>query len=362
MSSSFGLCLRITVFGQSHGPCVGMVLDGFPAGMKLDLARLEANMKRRRPGRDGTTTARQEADEPVFLSGIFQGKTSGQPVCVIIGSNGQRPEDYGEAMDVLRPGHADYTGHIRYHGFEDYRGGGSFSGRLTAPLVVAGSMCDQYLESKGIQIEAHIASVGTVRDTAFEEIPEEEDLSFLKDMELPLVRRELVPQVRSVIEQAAEEGDSVGGIGEVRIKGLPPGLGSPFFDSAESLFSHMLFSIPGVKGVSFGSGFELSGMRGSEANDPWKLEKEKIRTATNHAGGINGGITNGMPLIFQCAFRPTPSISRKQNSVSMRTMSETELILQGRHDPCILSRAIPVLESAAAFCTLDLLLERKTCL
>ena len=362
MSSMFGSCLKLSLFGQSHGAGIGIVLDGFPAGMLIDVDRLMAEMNRRRPGQNQMTTQRQEADAPEFISGVLNGRTTGQPICAVIRNTGMHSADYGDGVDVLRPAHADYTGHVRYFGWEDWRGGGSFSGRLTAPIVLAGALCSQYLEEQGVRIESHICRIGKVRDTLFEELPEDADTSQLKQMDLPTLSKEAGEAMRREILEAAEAQDSIGGEVECRILGLPAGLGSPFFDSVESVLSHLFFSIPAVKGVEFGSGFALSVMRGSEANDAFSVENGKVVTQTNHAGGINGGITNGMPVICRLAVRPTPSIARTQASVSLKRMQNEELAIHGRHDPCILPRVTPVVESMAAIGVLDLWKERKTCL
>lgn len=362
MSSMFGSCLKLSLFGQSHGAGIGIVLDGFPAGMLIDMDRLMAEMNRRRPGQNRMTTQRQEADAPEFISGVLNGRTTGQPICAVIRNTGMHSADYGDGVDVLRPAHADYTGHVRYFGWEDWRGGGSFSGRLTAPIVLAGALCSQYLEEQGVRIESHICRIGKVRDTLFEELPEDADTSQLKQMDLPTLSKEAGEAMRREILEAAEAQDSIGGEVECRILGLPAGLGSPFFDSVESVLSHLFFSIPAVKGVEFGSGFALSGMRGSEANDAFSVENGKVVTQTNHAGGINGGITNGMPVICRLAVRPTPSIARTQASVSLKRMQSEELAIHGRHDPCILPRVTPVVESMAAIGVLDLWRERKSCL
>ena len=362
MSSSFGQYLHLSIFGQSHGPAVGITMDGLPAGMEIDMERLRAEMARRAPGQSAVATARREADAPEFLSGVLEGRTTGQPICALIPSTGMRSRDYGSGVDLLRPGHADYTGHVRYFGFEDWRGGGSFSGRLTAPLVLCGALCAQFLETQGVRIAAHISRIGALRDDAIAGLPPEEDLRFLKGMTLPTLRPGLAEEMEAAILAAKAEGDSLGGEITARIDGLPAGLGAPFFDSVESVLAHLLFSIPGVKGVSFGDGFALAGMRGSEANDPLRMDGGRVVTETNHAGGVNGGVTNGMPVVFSCAVRPTPSIARPQRTVSLRRMEEAELRIQGRHDPCILPRAVPVVEAMAAIGLTELWKERQACL
>ena len=362
MSSRFGSLLGISLFGQSHGPAVGVTIDGFPAGMQVDEEELRFQLSRRAPGRSSVTTLRQEKDAYEFLSGVLAGVTTGQPICAIIRSDGQRSADYGEEMEYPRPSHADYTGHVRYYGFEDFRGGGSFSGRLTAPIVLAGGLCRQFLAKRGIRIAAHIARIADCEDQAISEIPAGTDLRYLQRMILPTLRPDAGAEMERIILAAKQDGDSVGGCIACRIDGLPPGLGAPFFDSAESVLSHLLFSVPGVKAVSFGDGFDLARLRGSEANDPFCVDAAgQIATVTNRAGGLNGGITNGMPVLFTCALRPTPSIGKPQQTVSLKTMETVERTIQGRHDPCIVPRAVPVIEAMAAIGIMELWKERASC-
>ncbi len=362
MSSFFGQYLRLGLFGQSHGPAVGVTVDGLPAGMEIDMAALGKALARRAPGQSGLSTARREADEVEFLSGVMEGRTTGQPICAVIRSGDTRSADYGAGVDAPRPSHADYTGHIRYFGFEDWRGGGSFSGRLTAPLVACGALCAQFLQSRGIRIYAHIAQLGGFADEDIDSVEDISRLAALREKRLPTLSEAAGSAMENAILAAKAAGDSVGGVIACRMDGAPAGLGAPFFDSVESVLSHLLFSIPGVKGVSFGAGFDLAAMRGSEANDACVLEEGRIRTATNHAGGVNGGVSNGMPIIVRCAFRPTPSIAQPQRTVSLREMKETELRIQGRHDPCILPRAVPVVEAMCAIGLTELWKERLACL
>lgn len=361
MSSIFGNHLRLSLFGQSHGEAIGVTLDGFPAGMTIDMDHLLAEMARRAPGRNAMTTPRKEADTPEFLSGVLNGVTTGQPICAIIRNTNQRSKDYGPGVDLVRPGHADYTGHVRYFGFEDWRGGGSFSGRLTALLVLAGALCSQWLQQQGIRIASHIQRLGPVSDDSLADVATDADLSGLKAMQLPILRTGLEKDMEAAILAALEQQDSVGGVIECRVDGLPAGLGAPFFDSMESILSHLLFSVPGVKGVEFGDGFGFASALGSQMNDAFRLEDGHIVTATNHSGGINGGITNGMPVIFRCALRPTPSIGRTQQTVSLQDMQERELNIHGRHDPCILPRAIPVMEAVTAIGLMEMWKERAAC-
>jgi len=362
MSSTWGQHLKLSIFGQSHGEAIGVTLDGFPAGMEIDMDRLLTEMARRAPGQSLLTTARKEADAPEFLSGVLNGCTTGQPICIVIRNTNQRSRDYGDGVDLVRPGHADYTGHVRYFGFEDWRGGGSFSGRLTAPLVAAGALCSQWLEQQGINIACHIQQLGDVRDASFLDADPSVDHSYMKQMHLPVLTAGLDVQMEAAAMVARNEGDSIGGVIECMATGLPAGLGAPFFDSVESQISHLLFSVPAVKGVEFGEGFGFASMRGSQANDAFRMSDGSVITETNHSGGVNGGITNGMPVIFRCAIRPTPSIAQKQQTVSLKTGENAELEIHGRHDPCILPRAVPVIEAMTAIAILDLWKERQACL
>ena len=362
MSSSYGQQLRLSIFGQSHGEAIGVTLDGFPAGMVIDMDRLLAEMARRAPGQSALTTARKEADAPEFLSGVLNGRTTGQPICILIRNTNQRSRDYGDGVDLVRPGHADYTGHVRYFGFEDWRGGGSFSGRLTAPLVAAGALCSQWLETQGVKIACHIQQLGSVKDTSFLQADPKADYAYMKQMHLPVLTKGLDAQMEAEAMAARNDGDSIGGVIECMITGLPAGMGAPFFDSVESQISHLLFSVPAVKGVEFGEGFGFAAMRGSQANDAFRMAEGRVVTETNHSGGVNGGITNGMPVIFRCAIRPTPSIAQKQQTVSLKTGENADLEIHGRHDPCILPRAVPVIEAMAAIAIVDMWKERQGCL
>lgn len=362
MSSSWGQHLKLSIFGQSHGEAIGMTMDGFPAGMVIDMARLGAEMARRAPGQSALTTARKEPDAPEFLSGVLNGRTTGQPICAIIRNTNQRSRDYGDGVDLVRPGHADYTGHVRYFGFEDWRGGGSFSGRLTAPVVTAGALCGQWLEGQGVRIVCHVQQLGSVQDASFLRSDPDADYSYMKKMHLPVLTEGLDAQMEAEAMAARNDGDSIGGVLECMITGLPAGLGAPFFDSVESVISHLLFSVPAVKGVAFGEGFDFAKLRGSQANDPFRMEDGRIVTATNHSGGVNGGITNAMPVVFRCVIRPTPSIGQAQQTVSLKTGENAELAVKGRHDPCILPRAVPVIEAMAAIAVMELWKERQACL
>ena len=356
------MSLKLSLFGQSHGEGIGIVIDGLPAGMPVDMDEILFEMGRRKPGSSALTTQRKEDDLPEFLSGVLNGHTTGQPVCAVIRNTGMHSKDYGDGVDLARPAHADYTGHVRYFGFEDWRGGGSFSGRLTAPIVLAGTLCGQYLRREGIRFESHILSLAGIEDTAMDTVSEETDLSELKKLQRPVISRDAGEKMAEAIRMAAKDADSVGGVVEARIVGLPAGLGAPFFDSVESCLGHLMFSIPGVKGISFGAGFDLAAMRGSQANDVMRMAQGRVITETNHAGGINGGITNGMPVVFRLAIRPTPSIGKVQETISVKKMENAELTIHGRHDPCILPRVTPVVEAMAKIGVMDLWKERNACL
>ena len=356
MSSTWGEKVRISIFGESHGKAIGVVLDGLPAGEPLDLDAVALQMGRRAPGRDLSSTPRKESDIPEILSGILDGKTTGAPLCAVIENTNTKSGDYGNLAFTPRPGHADYPAFIRYDGYNDVRGGGHFSGRLTAPLVFAGAVCRQILERRGVFIGAHVASVGPQADSAFDpaDIPEEL-LRRLSSVYFPVISPEAEAKMRAVIEQARMEQDSVGGVVECAVIGLPVGIGGPLFGGIEPVLSSILFGIPACKGVEFGAGFGAARLRGSENNDAYLAEQGEIRTRTNRAGGILGGITTGMPVVFRAAFKPTPSIGMEQDSVDLQTGKPTKLSVHGRHDPCIVPRAVPVVEAAAAVALLNLM-------
>lgn len=349
MSGMWGSKIKLSIFGESHGNAIGITIDGLPAGFSIDMDKIMMEMARRAPGKSSLSTPRKESDIPEILSGYFEGKTTGAPLCAIIRNSNTKPKDYSKLKDVMRPGHADYTGTVRYKGFNDYRGGGHFSGRITAPLVFAGAICKQILEVKGIIVSAHINSIGKIKDCSFLESDiSDELLNSFKEKELPLINTKLEDEMRQEILSARSSGDSIGGTIECAILGVSPGIGDPFFDSVESTLAHLMFSVPAVKGIEFGKGFDISKMRGSEANDEYYLENGNIKTKTNNNGGILGGITNGMPIIFNVAIKPTASIFKEQNTVNIATMEETTLCIEGRHDPCIVQRALPVIEAVAA--------------
>ena len=352
MSSEFGRTLRVGVFGQSHGAAIGVTIDGLPAGERIDLAELQAFLDRRKPGKSPLSTARKEADAPEFLSGLRDGVTCGSPLCAVIYNSDQHSSDYAELADKPRPSHADYTAWVKWGGQADMRGGGHFSGRLTAPLCIAGGLCLQVLARQGVRVRARIVSIGTVTDDAAFDAPVDEK-------PFPAVSDEAAAAMQAQIAQAKAEQDSVGGVIECVIEGLPAGIGDPMFGGLENRIARTVFAIPAVKGVEFGAGFAAARLRGSENNDPFCVENGKIVTKTNHCGGILGGISNGMPVVFRAAFKPTPSISREQDSVSLSRMEETKLVIHGRHDPCIVPRAVPCVEAAAAIAVLDAVMERK---
>ena len=358
-SSVWGNNLRISIFGESHGPAVGVVLDGLPAGEPIDWEALLAQMARRAPGRDKSSTPRKEADEPEFLSGVLEGRTTGAPLCILIRNTNTRSADYQNLLQVPRPGHADYPAHVRYHGYNDVRGGGHFSGRLTACLCAAGAVCRQILERRGILIGSQVAAVGPVEDESFPgpEIPAVL-LRRLSSAYFPVIGEGVEEKMRAVIEEARMARDSRGGIVECAVTGVPAGLGGPLFGGVESLLSSILYGVPAVKGIEFGAGFGAARLRGSENNDPYYYgEDGAVRTRTNHAGGILGGITTGMPILFRLGVKPTSSISQPQQSVDLLAAHNTRLEVHGRHDPCVVPRAAPVAESAAAVGILELLLQ-----
>ena len=356
MSGVWGNKIKVSIFGESHGVAIGINIDGLPSGFEIDMDKVNKEMARRAPGKNSISTARKEADAPEILSGVFEGKTTGAPLCGIIRNADTRSKDYDKTKDLMRPGHSDYTGHVRYNGFNDYRGGGHFSGRITAPLVFAGAICKQILESKGIFIGAHINSVGNINDDKFNEINiEKEELLALRDKEMPLINDSLEEEIRNSILNAKRSGDSLGGTIECGVIGINAGVGNPFFDSVESTLAHLVFSVPAVKGIEFGKGFEMCTMHGSECNDEYYYEDEVVKTKTNNNGGILGGITNGMPLTFKVAIKPTASILKKQNTINIKTKENEELQIHGRHDPCIVQRAVPVIEAVTAIGLLDLI-------
>lgn len=350
--------LRVTLFGQSHAPGIGVTVDGLPAGMRPDWAEIAAFMRRRAPGAGALSSARREPDAPEILSGLdAAGYTCGAPLCALIRNADARREDYASLRDTPRPGHADYAAYLKYGEHWDASGGGQFSGRMTAPLCFAGALCMQLLRERGVEIAAHIARVGDILDDAPD--PVHPHLPLYAPGAFPTLSAERGAAMQAAILAAARQGDSLGGAVRCIVTGVPGGLGGPLFGGLESRLAAALFAIPAVKGVEFGAGFGAAGMRGSENNDAFCLEDNRIRTATNNAGGILGGISTGMPLIFQCALKPTPSIGLEQRTVNLRTREETALRIQGRHDPCVVPRAVPVVEAAAALVLCDLILQEE---
>ena len=354
MSSTYGEKIKISVFGESHGGGIGVVIDGLPAGEAIDFDAVLAQMARRAPGRDKTATPRKESDTPRVLSGMLGNVLTGAPLCAVIENTNTRSQDYGNLLAKPRPGHSDYTAYIKYHGANDIRGGGHFSGRITAPLVFAGAVCRQLLERRGIQIAAHIQSVGSIHDKPFDPVAVSSALiKRLNASSFALIDESAEEAVRAEIEAARLAQDSVGGTIECAVTGLPAGVGEPMFDGLEGAIAKAVFGVPAVKGIEFGAGFALAAMRGSRANDAFCYDNGHVVTETNHCGGILGGIANGMPLIFRCAVKPTPSIAQPQKTVDLQTGENTVLTIHGRHDPCIVPRAVPVIEAVTALAIIN---------
>ncbi len=345
MSSTYGENLKLSIFGQSHGPAIGMTLDGIPAGNFIDFDKLQAFLNRRAPGQNNWSTPRTESDRPEFLSGVMDGYTCGAPIAAVIYNQNTRSVDYDELKDIPRPGHADLTAQYKYGGFQDTAGGGHFSGRLTAPLCIAGGMCLQWLKAMGITVKAYIQQIGEICDSA--------DTSEIKlCSDFPARNSQTASLMQQCIAEARSRGDSVGGKITCVISGLPVGLGEPMFGGVESRIAQLVYGIPAVKGLTFGDTQNY----GSENNDAYYVKNGQVLTATNHCGGILGGITNGMPVVFTTALKPTPSIALPQQSISLTTGEITTLQVKGRHDPCIIPRAVPVIEAAAAIAIYDLIL------
>lgn len=371
MTATWGSNIKLTIFGESHGEAIGIVIDNIEAGQSVDLDYIYSEMMRRKPGKDGMSTQRNEDDKPRIISGVFNGITTGAPICVVIDNNDKRSRDYSLTKDIARPGHADYTARVKYKGFNDYRGGGHFSGRLTAPIVFAGALAKSILKKRGIRIYSHIKCLNNVEEMSFSEFVKNnmgtsditkdklissynELLSHLTSMDIPVLEESNIGKIKDKIEDVKQRGDSIGGSIECCIVGIDSGYGSPFFNSIESSISSLMFSVPGVKGIEFGKGFGFTKILGSEANDEFRIDSDgRVLTNTNNNGGINGGISNSMPIEFTVALKPTSSIFIPQKSINMETMENTSLSLKGRHDPTIVLRAIPVIESMAAISILD---------
>lgn len=360
MSGIYGMNIKMAIYGESHGASIGLVIDGVPPGLKLDLEQIEKEMARRAPGKNQLSTQRKESDSFAIQSGFFEGYTTGTPLGVVIKNSDQHSKDYSILKDKMRPGHADYAGFVRYQGFNDYRGGGHFSGRLTAPLVFIGAVAKQALAQAGILVGAHILQIADIKEENFNPLGiEDKKIVELAGKDFAVMDDTIGEKMQAKILEAKAELNSVGGVIEAMVTNVPAGLGAPYFDSVESRLSHALFSVPAVKGVEFGDGFGISAMTGAEANDQLHYEEGKVVAETNHNGGITGGITNGMPVIFRVAIKPTPSISREQKTISLQEKCDTTLTIVGRHDPCIVQRAVPVIEAVTAWTMWDLLLEAK---
>ncbi len=356
MKNTFGNNISFTVFGESHGVGIGVIIDGIAPGIDVDVEYIDKLLSLRRPA-GAISTARQEADEYVIQSGVFEGKTTGTPICIFIPNSDTKSEDYSATRWLARPSHADYTANCKYHGFEDYRGGGHFSGRITAAIVAAGAIIMPALNKKGIKIGTHIKKCAGIFDRDFSENINEE-IDSLYEKSIAVLDDAVGTKMSDAILEAKRDGNSVGGILETVIAGLDAGLGEPMFDSVEGMLSHALFAIPGIKGVEFGAGFSIADMTGKEANDSFYTENGKVYTRTNNAGGINGGITNGMPILFRCAVRPTPTLGVEQDTVDMKYNENALLLSKGRHDPCIVQRARIVVDCITALTVADILSTR----
>lgn len=356
MSSTYGEKIKISVFGESHGNGIGVVIDGLPAGVKIDMDSVLMQMSRRAPGKDKTATPRKESDIPKVLSGMLNDTLTGAPLCAVIENTNTRSGDYGNLLTCPRPGHSDYTAFVKYNGANDVRGGGHFSGRITAPIVFAGSICRQILEKEGIKIAAHISSIGCVKDKLFDPIKIDVALmQRLNSSSFALIDNSVEEKMRETVEAARMSRDSIGGTIECAVTGIKAGVGEPMFDGVEGVIAKAVFGVPAIKAIEFGRGFELSEMLGSQSNDPFEYDGDRVVTKTNNCGGILGGITNGMPVIFRAAVKPTPSISQKQMTVDLQKKENTEIEIHGRHDPCIVPRAVPVIEAVTAIAIVNLM-------
>lgn len=356
MSSTYGERIKISVFGESHGNGIGVVVDGLPAGVKIDMDKVLVQMARRAPGKDRTATPRLEKDFPNVLSGMLDDTLTGAPLCAVIENTNTRSGDYSNLLSCPRPGHSDYAAFVKYNGANDIKGGGHFSGRITAPIVFAGAVCRQLLEQKGIKIAAHIASIGSVEDERFNPVEIEDELiERLNLSSFALIDGSAEEKMRDEVEKARTSLDSVGGTIECAVTGIGAGFGGPMFDGVEGVIAKAVFGVPAIKGIEFGKGFELSKMRGSQSNDPFRYKDGRVVTETNNMGGILGGITNGMPIIFRAAVKPTPSIAQKQKTVDLQKKENAELEVHGRHDPCIVPRAVPVIEAVTAIAVINML-------
>lgn len=355
MKNTFGQSLTVTLFGESHGPYIGAVLDGLAPGIEIDEEFIKHQLSLRRPA-GKISTKRVEQDEYIIASGVFNGKTTGTPLSILIPNSVQKSSDYENSPRIARPGHADYTANEKYHGFEDYRGGGHFSGRITAAVVAAGAVVIPALIKKGIRIGTHIKSCGGIADREFEDYIK--DIESLSKTNFPVLDENKAANISKMMEKTAAEGDSVGGVLETVITGMPTGVGEPWFDTVEGILAHAMYSIPAIKGVQFGDAFDMVDKKGSEYNDAFRMEGDRVVTLTNHNGGINGGITNGMPILFRCAVKPTPSIYKEQESIDLNSKEDANLQIVGRHDPAIIHRARIVVDSMTAIAIYDMLAVR----
>ena len=355
MKNTFGQHLAVTLFGESHGIAIGAVVDGLCPGLPIDEENIRRMLRLRQPG-GGISTARQEADAFEIISGALGGVATGTPLTILIRNQDAKSGDYDAMQSLMRPGHADYSAQCKYHGFQDKRGGGHFSGRITAALVAAGAICHSALKAKGIQIGTHISRCAGISDRKFDDL--QADISLLAERVFPVLDELSGKEMQAAILAAKADGDSVGGVLETAVVGLPAGVGEPWFDTFEGMLSHILFSVPAVKGVEFGDGFSLADMRGSEANDPLRYEGGKVVATSNHGGGIGGGITTGMPVLFRCAVKPTPSIAKAQQTVDIQQKCNATLEIRGRHDPAIVHRARIVIDAVTAIAVYDMLAGR----
>ncbi len=352
MSCNFGDKIKVQIFGQSHGEMVGVVIDGIPANIALDLDEINRFLKRRQGGNAAYATPRKEEDIPHIVSGMVEGKTCGAPLCAVFENKNTKSADYKEIAKIPRPGHADLVAHIKYEGANDVRGGGHFSARLTLPLCFAGAVCMQLLKAKGIEIKSHIASIGEVCDLAYDPLTAKETYP---EGAFPTNSAEAGEKMIAHIMDIHSSGDSIGGCIECAVIGMPIGIGEPMFDGIENTIARTVFAVPAVKGIEFGAGFDVIKMRGSENNDPYRYEGENIITTSNNAGGILGGISNSAPIIFRAAMKPTPSIGKEQDSINLASKENDTLSVKGRHDPCIVPRAVPCIEAAAAIAIANLM-------
>jgi len=359
LTGIWGKQLEISLFGESHGVAIGVTINGLPPGLEINKDKVLKDMARRAPGHSELATPRKEKDAPEILSGMLEGKTTGAPLTAIIWNTNTRSKDYSQMKKLMRPGQADYPGRMRYDGYNDYRGSGHFSGRITAPLVFAGAIAKQWLEQRDVTVGAHIQSIGNIKDEPFDDQKNvtKKKIDKLQSKYLPLFNVKKEKEMSELILNAKEEGDSVGGVVETFVLGLKPGYGNPFFDSVESTLAHLVFSVPAIKGIEFGAGFDITEMLGSEANDEYYYDKENnIKTRTNNNGGIIGGITYGMPVVYRAAVKPPASIKKKQQTINVKDEENAELQVEGRHDPCIVPRVLPVLEAVTAIGLMDLML------